>query len=138
MGFETLRLEDVQQGTTPQAAPLPIGKYTMRLLAAKPNDFQEGGLAFDMVVDDGPYARRRVFPTLPPPPDKSHWSAQAAAKFLSTLGVEQAPGETVLEAFNRAASNGHSKFNIQTKQFTKNNGEVKPDVNWFSVEAYAG
>ena len=137
MGFETLNLSDVVQ-TTGQAAPLPVAEYTLQLLSVKPNEYQEGGLSFDIVVADGQYARRRIFPTLPPPPDTNHWAAQAAAKFLSTLGIEQQAGESVLEAFSRAATNGHSKFIGTTKQYTKGNGEIKPDLQWFTVKPYAG
>jgi hypothetical protein len=133
MGFETINLNDVQQ-TAGVAAPLPAAEYTLKLLSAKENEYQPGGISFDIVVTDGQYARRRVFPTLPPPPDNSHWSAQAAAKFLSTLGVEQQPGESAIDAFNRAASNGSSTFIGTTKLYTKGNGEQKPDLQWFTVK----
>jgi hypothetical protein len=132
MGFETINLNDVQQ-TAGVAAPLPEATYNLKLLSAKENEYQPGGISFDIVVADGQYARRRVFPTLPPPADNSHWSAQAAAKFLSTLGIEQQPGETVIEAFNRAASNGNSTFSGKTKLYEKSNGEKKPDLLWFSI-----
>jgi hypothetical protein len=137
LGFETIRLEEVVQ-TQGTAAPLPAAEYNLKLLSVKNDEYRPGGLSFDIVVADGNYARRRVFPTLPSPTDKDHWAAQAAAKFLTTLGIEQMPGETVLDAFNRAAGNGHANFIGTTKLYTNGKGEQKPDLVWFSVKPAIG
>lgn len=140
MGWESINLNDIEQskGTF---APLPAGRYTMRLLGAKPDNYRDNVTAFDIVVDDGEYKGRRLFPTLPVPPNKDYWSAQAAAKFMKVLGIEQQPGEGVIELFNRAAQNGHSRFAASTtlRNYTKKDGTAAQDADlqWFSVEVTA-
>lgn len=144
MSWETISLNDIQETSGKAVAP-PNAEYVLRLLSVKPNQFQEGGLSFDMVIAEGPYKNRRVFPTLPAPPtapetgaiDQGHWSVQAAAKLLKTLGIEQQPGEGVIDVFNRAAQNGHATFIGTTRQYTKGNGDTKLDLSWFSVKPYA-
>jgi hypothetical protein len=140
LSFETLLVTDVEQTAPTAPKPMPDVvdgqpvEYSLRLLSAKANIYQPGGLAFDIVVTEGPYTRRHIFPTLPAPDSKEHWAAQAAAKFLNTLGVEQIPGENFLDAFNRAAQNGHSAFIGTTKQYKSETKGVQSDLNWFSVK----
>jgi hypothetical protein len=133
MGFETLRVEDVVQ-TAGTAAPLPPARYTLKLLGVAPDKYVDSKLAFDLVVADGKYARRRIFPTLPSPTSNEDWPAQVVAKLIGILGIEQQPGETIMETLNRAAGNGHSTFTAETKLYTKSNGEEKPDIVWFSIQ----
>jgi len=130
--WETINLNEIEQ-TKAVAAPPPEGDYTLRLIGVAPDKYDATKLAFDMVIAEGNYAKRRLFPTLPTPETTKDWPAQAAAKFLSVLGIEQNPGETILEVFNRAAGNGHSTFIGAVKHYTKTNGDVKLDLNWFSV-----
>lgn len=117
---------------------MPAAKYNLKLLSVTPDKFRDGALAFDLVVADGQYARRRIFPTLPSPTGNDDWPAQVIAKLIGVLGIEQGPGETVLETLNRAAGNGHATFQATTKQYTKGNGEVRPDIVWFSLEPAIG
>lgn len=137
MGFETLVLNDIEQ-TKGEFAPPPQGTYTLRLLGVKPSQFKEGQLDFDMAIDEGSFKGRRVFPTLPAPASNDAWSAQAAAKFASVLGIEQQPNEPVMDLFNRAAQNGHSRFTATLEIDTyiskqDNQQKSKSKMGWFSV-----
>lgn len=131
MGWEAINLTDVEQSRG-EVATLPADTYNLRLLSVSPDKYRENTLAFDIVVTDGKYARYHIFPTLPAPKDINDWPAQAAAKLLGVLGGEQLAGESVMDAFNRIASNGIAAFAGRTKQYTTGSGKTKADYEWFS------
>lgn len=115
------------------------GTQIVRLLGAKTDTYQPDALAFDLVVDEGGYKNRRIFPTLPNP-TKQAWAANAAKHLASVIGITQEPGETVIAMFNRAAQ-GTARFQVAvTKEvFTKRDGSegAKNNIQYFSAQAVA-
>lgn len=116
------------------------GTQIVRLLGAKPDTYQPTSLAFDLVVDEGGYKNRRIFPTLPDP-GKYAWAANAAKHLAGVVGVTQESGETVIQMFNRAAQSGSARFSIEItkEEFTKRDGTPgsKSNVQFFSATAVA-
>lgn len=139
MGWETITLSEVADSGPKTGTTMEPGTQICKLLAVKPDTFQPSSLAFDLVVDEGGYKTRRVFPTLPDP-TKQAWAANAAKHFASVLGVTQNDGETVIQMFSRAAQTP-ARFSIEVtkEEFTRRNGEPgsKNNVSWFSAQAVA-
>lgn len=139
MSWENLSLNEVAD-TQPKANAMEAGTQIVRLLGAKPDSYQPTSLAFDLVVDEGGYKNRRIFPTLPDPA-KYSWAANAAKHLASVVGVAQEPGESVIALFNRAAQAGTARFSIEVtkEEFTKRDGTPgsKNNVQFFSAQAVA-
>lgn len=141
MSWENVTLSEVAD-SGPKGGNTVIEPSTqiVRLLGAKADTYQPDALAFDLVVDEGGYKNRRIFPTLPNP-SKQAWAANAAKHLASVLGVSQEPGETVIAMFQRAASNPTARFSVTVtkEEFTRKNGEpgAKNNIQYFSAQAVA-
>jgi hypothetical protein len=140
MSWDMLDLNGVTD-SGPKSSAIEPSTQIVRLLGAKPDNYKPNALAFDLVVDEGTYKNRRIFPTLPDP-SKQPWAANAAKHLASVLGVTQEPGESVQAMFNRAAQSGTSRFSIQvTKEdyISKKTGEPGSanNVQFFSAQAVA-
>jgi|SRR5579859_5760425 len=121
---------------------VPAGNYTFRLVGAKPSPYQAGSTDIDLVITNGPQAKRHVFASLPTP-DKGKWVIQAAGLLIKSLGGTHQAGEELVDTLNRIASNGASQFtaDVQENYYTdKNTGEQKqgrPRVQFFSIQPVA-
>jgi hypothetical protein len=139
MSWETITLAEVADSGPKNGSTMEPGTQIVRLLAAKPDTFKPNALAFDLVVDEGGYKSRRIFPTLPDPA-KQAWAANAAKHLASVLGVTQEPGETVIAMFNRAAQTPN-RFSIEVtkEEFTRRDGTPgsSNNVQFFTAQAVA-
>lgn len=142
MSWENADLSQVVEQAKTPFTPIPEGVYKLRLLGAKPDNYNPTSLALDFAVAEGQYAGRRIFPTLPDPSVKT-WSLGAASKLASALGITQnkESGEGIQEMFNRAATNGQALVQAQVtvEDFTKRDGTPGSNnkVQLFSFEATA-
>lgn len=142
MSWEQLELAEISDaGPTKGGSVIEPSVQIVRLLGAKPDNYKPGALAFDLVVDEGGFKNRRIFPTLPDP-SKQAWAANAAKHLASVLGITQEPGETVPAMFNRAATTGMARFSIQvTKEdyISKKTGQPASsnNVQFFTAQAVA-
>lgn len=139
MGWETINLNEVKDDGPKTNSVIEPSTQIVRLLGVKPDTFRPTDLAFDLVVDEGGYKNRRIFPTLPDPA-KFGWAANAAKHLASVLGVTQNDGESAIQMFNRAAATPN-RFSIEVtkEEFTRRNGEpgAKNNVQYFSAQAVA-
>jgi len=142
LSWETVNVNEIAPSKPTEFSVLPEGNHVFRLVGAKMDKYQTSSIALDLAVDEGAGKGRRIFPTLPAPKDNNDWPAQALAKLFGALGIEQQAGETVLDALNRASSNGHSRFTADTtvREYTKKDGSTGQDVKlqYFSVAPIAG
>lgn len=106
------------------------------MLSAKASPYVPGRLDFDMVITEGGFKGRRIFPTLPDPTAKP-WALNAAKKLSDALGVEQLSGEDVIAYFNRAATNGHARFRapVTIDEYVDKTGvtQRKSNINFFGI-----
>ena len=129
---------DTSANTSTERTELPAGNYKFKLVGSKPNPFRAGDTDIDLVVVEGPQTKRHLFASLPTP-DKGRWVAQAAAILIKRLGVEQIPGEDLVDTLSRAAANGTSAItaDVVTENFTRRDGTAgsKPKLQFFSIAA---
>ena len=142
MSWEQLDLNTVAESAKPAGnSVMEPGTQIVRLLGAKMDTYKPDAIAFDLVVDEGGYKNRRIFPTLPNPSnEKTAWAANAAKHLASVLGIAQEPGESVLALFNRAAQTpARFSITVTKEEFTKRDGTpgAKNNVNYFSAQAVA-
>ena len=138
--WASLNLNTIETDNTggATAGEVPAGNYKFRLVGAKPSPFKEGTTDVDLVITEGPQARRHVFASLPAPGSYS-WVPKAAAILVKRLGVTQQPGEDLVDVLSRAAANGASLItaDISDNNYTdKVTGETKqgrPKLQFFSI-----
>ena len=139
MSWENLDLGAIAS-TVKNPPPPPVETYTFRLLGVKRNQFDPEKIDFDLVIDEGQYKGRRVFPTLPDP-SKYTWAANAAAHLLITVfGETQQNGESPLDAFARvAATQPRLTAPLVHDEWTGKDGtqKVKANIQFFQATAAA-
>lgn len=128
-------------GETQERTELPPGNYTFKFVGAKQNPYEPGTTDLDFVVAAGPHSKRHLFAKIPAP-SVTKYAIQWAAILIKRLGVEQLPGEELIDTLNRAASNGASAVSGEVILDTwtdKNTGAMrsKPKLQFFSLQAAA-
>ena len=119
---------------------VPQGNYTFQLKGAKPSPYQVGATDIDLVIKEGPQAKRHVFASLPTP-DKGKWVVQAASILIKALGGTHQAGEELVDTLNRLASNGAGAFtaDVEENSYTDRvTGELKagrPRIRFFSIQS---
>jgi hypothetical protein len=132
------QIDTAASSSTP--AEIPTGNYKLRLVGAKPNPYREGETDIDFVVVEGQYTKRHVFTSLPKPGSYT-WVIPAAALLIQRLGIEQQPGEDLVDTLSRGAANGAGLITADVQgaqEYTAKDGQVKmgrPKFQFFSVAA---
>jgi hypothetical protein len=127
-----------EEGTTQTRSELPAGNYKFKLVGAKQNPFESGTTDIDLVVVEGPNAKRHLFAKLPAP-NVTKYAAQWAAILVKRLGGSQLPGEDLITLLNRIAPTASpiTADVVEDSYFsTKQNQMVsKPKLQYFSIAA---
>jgi hypothetical protein len=140
ISWSSLNLNEVSMATEGPRQEVPAGNYSFKLVGAKPSPYQVGTTDLDLVITEGPQAKRHVFASLPTP-DKGKWVIQAASLLIKALGGTQQPGEDLIDTLNRTAQNGANAFTADVEENHYNDrttGEPKtgrPRVRFFSIAA---
>lgn len=87
---------------------LAPGNYKFKLLGAKPNPFRAGDTDLDLVVVEGPSAKRRIFPSIPAPHVTKHAAGWAGTLIKALGGRPAAEGESLIDYLNSIAPTANS------------------------------
>lgn len=142
LSWSSLNLNQVDLASEGPRTEVPPGRYTFRLVNAKPSPYQVGSTDFDLVITEGPQAKRHVFASLPTP-DKGKWVIQAASLLIKALGGTHEQGEELVDTLNRLATNGANPITadiIENQYNDKTTGELKtgrPRLQYFSIQPAA-
>jgi hypothetical protein len=142
LSWASLNLNQVDMTSDSPRTEVPQGNYTFKLVGAKASPYQVGTTDLDLVITEGPQAKRHVFASLPSP-DKGKWVIQAASLLIKSLGGTQQPGEELIDTLNRTAASGANAItaDVEENHYTdRTTGEPKvgrPRIRFFSVQAAA-
>lgn len=125
---------------TQAKSELPAGNYKFRFVTAKQNPFEAGTTDIDLVVTEGPHARRHLFAKIPAP-SVTKYAAQWAGTLIKTLGGTAQPGEDLISFLNRIGPSA-GPFTADVIMDTwndKNTNELrsKPKLQFFSLQPAA-
>lgn len=139
LSWSSLNLNEVNMTSPEGRTEVPAGRYTFRLVGAKPSPYQVGSTDFDLVITEGPQAKRHVFASLPTP-NKGKWVIQAASLLIKSLGGTHQEGEELVDTLNRLAANGAGQISadiIENQYNDKTTGELKtgrPRLQYFTIQ----
>jgi hypothetical protein len=138
LSWASLNLNQVDTQPT-ERSEVPAGNYLFRLAGAKNSPYQVGATDIDLIISEGPQAKRHVFASLPTP-DKGKWVIQAASLLIKALGGTHQPGEELVDTLNRLAQNGAGQFTADVIENTYNDkttGEPRvgrPRLQYFTIQ----
>jgi hypothetical protein len=142
LSWASLNLNAVDMTSDSPRTEVPAGNYTFKLVGAKASPYQSGTTDLDLVITEGPQAKRHVFASLPSP-DKGKWVIQAASLLIKSLGGSQQPGEELIDTLNRTASSGANAITADVEEnhyIDRATGEPKvgrPRIRFFSIQSAA-
>lgn len=136
MSWENVELKDIN----PLPELIPEGKYTFQLLGAELDQRDPSRLVVRAaIVTDGDFQGRRLIVDYPDP-ERYDWSLKALKRLEIAIGVDQAPGETVVGFLNRAVNSRFQGTVYHDRSYTPE-GETEPRVRarlrHFSVQPSA-